>query len=491
MISPNRAARSGRSNLAGFWQVTLFALLVFSFSETPTHARQVEITRSRSSLQLGLNQSTLIHLPGDAADVVVANPDVASAVVRSTRNIYLLGKRVGQTNLIAVDKNGATIAEISLVIERSLSPLREALKKYVPGSTINVSLLNDNIVLSGFVSTAGDIERAVSLAEAFMSGGEQSPSPSPTAGGTDLQPESVIGAVSNKQSRIVNLLNVQGGQQVTLRVTVAEVSRNITKQLGVNFIKETSNQSSGVSFNLLNNAIRKGAANVAVGSTLAAYMNAMETAGVMKILAEPTLTAISGESARFKVGGEYNVINSLVENGRSSSSLSKVEYGIGLEFVPVVLSPGRISLKVVTDISEPDDSNNQRQAGADVIQMNRRYASSTVELPSGGSMMIAGLIQDKMGASRDAVPGVSKIPILGAMFRNDVRRRSEKELVIIVTPFLSGPVAEAEMARPTDNLDFATDESSVLLGQINKVYGNNPRDLRGRRLHGSIGYINK
>ncbi|WP_025091568.1 type II and III secretion system protein family protein [Brucella intermedia] len=484
-----RVGITGLPQLATVWRVTFLALLSLSCIEQ-AQARGTDDLQSVSSLQLGLNQSTQIHLRGDATDVVVANPDVASAVVRSPRDIYVLGKSVGQTNLVAIDKNGSTIGDISIVVERSLTPLRKALKTFLPGAGINVELLNDNVVLSGSVSTAGQIERAVSLAEAFMSEPAKSSDLSSAMGGSDAPLGSEVGSIPKKQSRIINLLNVQGGQQVTLRVTVAEVNRNITKQLGVNFIKDPNN-SSGVSFNLLDNAVRKGFANVAVGSTLAAYINAMETAGVMKILAEPTLTAISGESARFKVGGEYNVINSLVDNGRSSSSLSKIEYGIGLEFVPVVLSPGRISLKVVTDISEPDDARKERQSGADVIQMNRRFASSTVELPSGGSMMIAGLIQDKMGVSRDAVPGVSKLPIVGAMFRNDVRKRSEKELVIIVTPFLSGAVPEANLARPTDNLDFATDESSVLLGQINKVYGKKSPGLKGKRLHGTIGYINK
>uniref|UniRef100_A0AC34GW27 Pilus formation protein N-terminal domain-containing protein n=1 Tax=Panagrolaimus sp. ES5 TaxID=591445 RepID=A0AC34GW27_9BILA len=449
-------------------------------------AQELNVAQETSAIQLGLNQSRLIRLPKDVSDIVMANPNVADAVVRSSRNIYVLGKGVGQTNLVAIDGDGQTVSNITISVERDLGSLRKAIRQYLPMTSIKVAMMNDNVVLSGTASTAGEVEKAASLAEAFLAVG---PINNGDGAGNSGYSSIASGNAQGKQSgKIINLVQILGGQQVTLKVTVAEVDRNITKQLGVNLIREGG---SGVRFNLLNNAINKGSATLGIGSTLAAYVNAMESAGVMKILAEPTLTAISGESARFKVGGEYNIINSLSENGRDSSSVAQVAYGIGLEFVPVVLSPGRISLKVVTDISEPDESKKEGIPGTKVIQLNRRYASSTIELPSGGSMMIAGLVQDKMSLQRDAVPGLSALPLVGAMFRNDVRKRSEKELVIIVTPYLAEPASEGDLSRPTDNLEFASDASATLLGQVNKVYGHKAEAIKNQRFNGNIGYINK
>lgn len=449
-------------------------------------ADEVTVNQQKSNVKLGLNHSTIVHLPKEVSDVVVANSSVASAVVRSANNLYLFGKNVGQTNLVAIDSEGKTISDISITVERDLSSLRQAMQQYLPNCSIKVTLMNDNVVLSGTVEKASDVEKAESLAGAFISGGEASINPG--ALGEDAVSPAYIKDEDRRRSKIINLLQILGGQQVTLKVTVAEVSRNVTKQLGIDLL---SNNNSGFQFDTLPGLIDKVQPQLQLGTTLMAYLNAMESAGAMKIVAEPTLTAISGETARFDVGGEYNVINSLAENGRSSSSLSLIKYGIGLEFLPVVLSPGRISLKVVTDVSEPNPHARKGVAGTQMIELNRRRASSTIELPSGGSMMIAGLVSSQAGHERSAVPEVSKLPLLGAMFRDDKRTRSDKELVIIVTPYLARPVNEADLSRPSDNLDLASDSSALFLGIVNKKYGGSSEASKKGKYHGVVGYINK
>jgi pilus assembly protein CpaC len=239
-------------------------------------------------------------------------------------------------------------------------------------------------------------------------------------------------------------------------------------------------------------------------SSLRAYLNAMEQSGVMKTLAEPTLTAVSGEKATFKVGGEYNLIT-----GRSSSksddnqdgeltySNQKIEYGIGLEFQPVVLSPGRISLKVRTSVSEPTTEGSTtleasgQLPGTTLLSIRKRLADTTIELPSGGSMMIAGLVRDDVRQAINGLPGLSKIPVLGTLFRSRDFVRNETELVIIVTPYLSRPVARNELAKPDDNFNAASDGAGMFLGRVNRVYGTMQTDRPAGRYHGVVGFIYK
>jgi pilus assembly protein CpaC len=237
-----------------------------------------------------------------------------------------------------------------------------------------------------------------------------------------------------------------------------------------------------------------------IGNTsIGAYLNAMELAGVMKTLAEPTLTAVSGEKATFKVGGEYNIISGqdVDDEGKVTREHEKVEYGIGLEFVPVVLSPGRISLKVRTSVSEPTvegsiaAGTSASEPSVNILSIRKRLADTTVELPSGGSMMIAGLMRDDVRQAISGFPGLSKIPVIGTLFRSRDFVRNESELVIIITPYLVRPVARNALARPDDNLNPATDAAGIFLGQVNRVYGTKDAQLPDARYEGNVGYIYK
>jgi pilus assembly protein CpaC len=471
----------------------------------------VRSTAGAQRVKLGLNKSLVIDLPQDAYDILVANPSVADAVTRTARRIYLFGKQVGETNIFVFGANGEQIANLDLAIERDVAGLEDYLERFVPNSDIKVELLNDNVVLSGTVETPLDAARAVQLAKAFVTGGEattgqyaQTAAAPTDGGGVDIDnPDS-----ERQESAIINLLKIVGEDQVTLKVTVAEVSRVVMKQLGVNMI--SSGSSDGISWNTFTDGVSglgKQLSNyqlnvgAALGSTtLDSYLNAMEQAGVMKTLAEPTLTAISGEKAVFKAGGEFNLVTGQSvddDSGSITYDIEKVEYGIGLEFQPTVLSPGRISLKIRTSVSEPTTEGSValgsggENNGTNMISIRKRLADTTVELPSGGSMMIAGLVRDDIRQVSTGIPGLTKLPVLGSLFRSRDFVRNESELVIIVTPYLSRPVARQQLARPDDNFNAASDGAGIFLGRVNRVYGTMKTDKPNGRYHGVVGFIYK
>ncbi len=484
-------------------------------------------TGNSQAVDLGLNKSIVIDLPTDAYDILVANPAVADAVTRTARRIYLFGKAVGQTNIFVFGPNGEQIASLDLKVERDVAGLEDYIKRFIPTADITVELLNDNVVLSGTVETPLDAKRAVDLARIFVSGGEATTGQySQTASGGSGDSGVAIDNPDNQRrtSQIVNLLQIIGEDQVMLKVTVAEVSRTVMKQLGVNLIG--GGNSNGISWGALaENSYGLGkplsASGVAFGtSNIDGYINAMEQAGVMKTLAEPSLTAVSGEKATFKVGGEFNLVTGRTsaqsddnQTGQVTYEVQKLEYGIGLEFVPVVLSPGRISLKVRTSVSEPTTEGSvifeggptrkspglfggifeprNNMPGTNMLSIRKRLADTTVEMPSGGSMMIAGLVRDDVRQAVQGLPGISKIPVLGALFRSRDFVRNETELVVLITPYLVKPVARNELAKPDDNFNAASDGAGMFLGQLNRVYGTMKTDKPDGQYHGMVGYIYK
>lgn len=466
---------------------------------------QVGTTAGAQRIKLGLNKSVVIDLPSDAYDILVANPGVADAVTRSARRIYLFGKQVGETNIFVFGPNGEQVASLDLAIERDVAGLEDYLKRFIPNSDITVELLNDNVVLTGTVETPLDASRAAQLATAFVTGGEATTGQySQTAAGGSSDSGVAIDNPDQvrQQSAIINLIQIIGEDQVTLKVTVAEVSRSVMKQLGVSMI--ASGDSNGISWSAISETfaglgkpISSSGGHIGT-SMLDTYLNAMEQSGVMKTLAEPTLTAVSGEKATFKVGGEFNLITGVSEavsdenqTGLRTYEMTKLEYGIGLEFQPVVLSPGRISLKVRTSVSEPTTEGSVAIGDTNMLSIRKRLADTTVELPSGGSMMIAGLVRDDIRQAVNGLPGLSKVPVLGTLFRSRDFVRNETELVIIVTPYLSKPVARNALAKPDDNFNAASDGAGMFLGRVNRVYGTMQTDKPNGRYHGVVGYIYK
>lgn len=465
---------------------------------------------AKKTIKLGLNKAIVIDLPADAHDILVADPSLADAVTRTSRRIYLFGKSVGQTNIFIFGANGEEIVSLDLEIERDVSTLQSNLRRYLPDSDINVEIVSDNIVLTGSVRTPLDSTRVVELAQAFLQGGEAT-TRNITAQGTNGDAD--IYAEDRQKSKIVNLLTIDGEDQVMLKVTVAEVSRQILKQLGFSGAVRGNNAeisfqnpaNLGNALNASSSIITGSIAGGAVG--LASYINAMEQAGVMRTLAEPSLTAISGKSAKFFVGGDYRIpagqevtTEEDKVTGKEKPVLERkvetVEYGVELNFKPVVLGPGRIALDIETNVSEPTFEGSvasgayRNIAGQNYMSIRKREASTSVELPSGGSIVIGGLVQDNIRQAISGVPGFAKIPIFGTLFRSRDFQRNETELVIIATPYLVRPVARNQISRPDDNFSPSADLPGFFLGEVNRLYGNRGAQPVGQ-YHGNVGFIYK
>ena len=455
-------------------------------------------------IDLGLNKSLVLDLPEDAFDILVADPSVADAVTRSSRRIYLFGRSVGNTNIFVFGEDGQPIANIDLRVERDVANLEGDLERFIPGSDVSVEIVNDNIVLTGTVLTAQDANKAERLANAFLNGGEQG-----SRGSGDGGLAALFGV--DQSSSIVNLLTILGENQVSLKLTVAEIQRDVVKQLGMN-INNSSINASALDSDLLSgltgglfNFHRSGQGLLrgqqfrlggqigpdSFGLNINAAINALNETGVMRTLAEPTLTAVSGENASFRVGGTYNIVGGIDADAEEGDTIEsqEIEYGVSMSFRPVVLSSGRISIKLRTEVAEPTSVGSNPVANGTFLGVRRREAETTVELPSGGSMMIAGLIRDDVRSTIAKTPGLANVPILGQLFKSRGFVREETELVIIATPYLVRPVARNQLARPDDNFHAPNDTKGYLLGRVNEIYGN--RKTPDAQYHGAIGFIYK
>ncbi len=457
---------------------------------------------ARKSLKLGLNKAIVVDLPTDAHDILVADPMKADAVTRTSRRIYIFGKEIGQTNVFIFGPNGEEIVSLDLAVERDITGLEEHLRRFIPDSNISVEIISDNIVLTGTVRTPQDALQAARLADIFLTGGEAT-TRTVTAQGNNG--DAAIFGEERQKSQVVNMLKIDGEDQVTLKITVAEVSRQVLKQLGFNgsvsgsdgYIAFRNPSNLGGAIDWTANAVLSGTVG---GTDIATYVNAMEQAGVMRTLAEPSLTAISGEAASFYVGGEFwRPVEQEIDNEKDEIKRTneEVEYGIRLNFKPVVLSAGRISLRVETEVSEPtfegsvSTLSNLGAPGATVMSIRRREASTSVELPSGGSIVIAGLVREEIRQAMSGFPGLSKIPVLGTLFRSKDFLRNETEMVIIATPYLVRPVARNELNRPDDNFNPTNDAASFFLGRVNQIYGRKEAGVPAGTYNGAVGFIYK
>ena len=411
-------------------------------------------------LALGIGKSVVVDLPRDIKDVLVADPKVANAVIHSSQRAYIIGTQVGQTNVVFFDGDGQQIAAYDIAVKRDLNGVREALKQAVPNADVHVEGVGDGVVLTGTVATPVEAQQAADVATRLV-------------GGSD---------------KVVNSIVVKGRDQVMLKVTVAEVARSVIKQLGIDLSASLNYGNTVVTFNnsnpfTANNAplVSGNALSGTFGSTpsVTATLRAMESAGVIHTLAEPTLTAISGESATFIAGGEFPVpAGSTCQPTTGSNlivqcqlSVAFKKFGISLNFTPVVLSEGRISLRVMTEVSELSNENAVNLNGITIPSIKTRRAETTLEIPSGGSMAMAGLIQDQTKQAVNGMPGVDQLPVLGQLFRSQDYVDNKTELVVLVTPYIVRAVAQKDLARPDDGFAPASDSQSALLARINRIYG--------------------
>ena len=427
-------------------------------------------------LDLSIGRSVVIDLPRDAKEVFVANPAVANAVVRSTRKIFLIGVSNGYTSIYVMDADGRQISVIEVNVGRDLNVLRQTLRSAMPKARIDVKPAGDSILLTGTVASAAEAPQAVDISKAFV--GQSSNAANSAQGSIN------ISVSQTSTGSVINALTIQGKDQVMLRVTVAEVSRAVLKQLGV----DLNGSWSALNFDSINPfpLQRQALSETAISGTLrggnssvTATLRAFERAGVSRVLAEPTLTAISGETANFTAGGEIPIPTSSgcdrdPVTGRRFSCTIGVEhkpFGVTLTFTPLVLAEGRISLRVATEVKDLDYENQIRFEVANVPAFRVRKSETTVELPSGAMMMTAGLIQQASNQVVNGLPGLMNLPILGTLFRSRDYQRRETELMIIVSPVIAKPMEANQVKRPDDGFVDAHDAQTVLLGRLNKLYG--------------------
>ncbi len=428
-------------------------------------------------LPLGIGKSVVIDLPRDIKDVLVADPKIANAVVRSAQRAYIIGAAVGQTNIVFFDSAGQQIAAYDIAVTRDLNGVRAALKQTMPNADIQIEGVGDGVMLTGSVSTPIEAQQAGDLAARL-------------AGGAD---------------KVVNSIVVRGRDQVMLKVTVAEVQRSIIKQLGIDLSANMTYGSTVVNFNN-NNPFTANGQPLVLGNSLTtsfgttpsvqATLRAMETAGVVRTLAEPNLTAISGESATFIAGGEFPIPTGVTcqttaagSVGQCAPSIAFKKFGISLNFTPVVLTEGRISLHVMTEVSEVSLENSINISGISVPSIKTRRAETSLEIPSGGAMAMAGLIQQQTKQAINGLPGLSTLPVLGTLFRSRDYVNNQTELMVIVTPYVVRAVSPKDLSRPDDGFAAASDPQADLLGSINRIYGVPGRTEPAQNYRGTYGFI--
>lgn len=427
---------------------------------------------------LGVGKSVAIDLPADIKDVLVADPTIANAVVRSSRRVYMIGVKVGQTNIFFFDANGRQIAGFDIAVTRDLNGVRAAIKRTLPESDIQIEGVADGVMLSGTASSPMESQQAFDIASRLV----------------------------GEATKVVNGITVRGRDQVLLKVTVAEVQRNVIKQLGIDLSGSFNYGTAVVNFNTTNPFSVSGQAlsNSALTGAfpnVTATLRALERAGVIRTLAEPNLTAISGETATFLAGGEFPIPSGLSCDTTQSppicqSQISFKKFGVSLVFTPVVLSEGRISLKVMTEVSDLSSENSITQTmpgttdSLTIPSIRTRRADTTVEIPSGGSLAMAGMIQEQTKQAINGVPGLMQLPILGTLFKSRDYVNNQTELMVLVTPYVVRAVAQKQLSRPDDGFSDPNDPQAVLLGRLNRIYGDRVKaPVAAKNYHGNYGFI--
>jgi pilus assembly protein CpaC len=415
-------------------------------------------------IPLGIGKSVAIDLPADIKDVLVADPKIANAVIRSSRRVYMIGVTVGQTNIFFFDADGKQIAGFDIAVTRDLNGVRAALKQTMPDADIRIEGVGDGIMLSGSAASPVEAQKAFDLAARLVG--------------------------DKEKEKVINSIVVNGRDQVMLKVTVAEVERTIIKQLGIDLSGSFGYGSSVIKFNTTNRfPINGSPASEITGAfhnnSVTANLRAMEQTGVVHILAEPTLTAISGQSASFLVGGEFPIPPAATVGPTTTPAQPQFKpFGVALSFTPVVMSEGRISLNVKTEVSEIDPALTVQG----VPGIKTRRAETTVEISSGGSLAMAGMIKEDTKHTMNGIPGLEQMPILGTLFKSRDYLNNQTELMILVTPYIVHAVAQKQLSRPDDGFADPSDPPSVLLGKLNRIYGV-PAGLPKSAYHGNIGFI--
>ena len=422
-------------------------------------------------IELGFTKAAVIDLPVPIRDVVVANPDIADVVVQTPRQVFVIGHSPGGTNMFFLDQAGNVVKHVIINVQADLEEASRALKELFPDAVIKLRNVNSNVIMTGTVRTAQDSIDAQIVVSRYVEYEDD-----------------------EGESRAINMLRIVDDMQVMLRVQVSEMNRSVLKTLGfnTNFNRVFNNAENAISLGV--GALPAAAETLATGAILiddlgfgSVNFGTLERQGLIKTLAEPMLTAISGETASFLAGGEFPVPAAVGLGG--SIAFEFRQFGVVLSFTPVVLSDNRISLRVVIEVSQLSVANSIVIGGTTIPGFTTRRAETTVTLPSGGSLMIAGLIQNDEINTVSGVPGLKDLPILGALFRSTRFQRSETELVVMVTPYRIAPTdSRRPMSMPTDGFVPSSDMDVYLFGRLHKRYTNLDNLNELPPIFGPIGY---
>lgn len=428
------------------------------------------------TVKLPVGKTIELPLPGAVKDVVMGNSDVADVIVRTPNLVHVTGRAVGQTNLFLMDRAGQVMRRIDLDVSLDSQAVRDALRAVLPDErAVAVEAVADSLYLSGSVKNDAAARDAKMVARRFVA----------------------------DDSKLVNLLRVVNEQQVLLHVKVAEIQRTVLKELGVGLTANKAIPLIGTSalgagsktsatvglLDMARNPIFGSATVTGIGA-LVANLNILENQGLIRTLVEPNLTAVSGETATMLAGGELPIP---VSQTNGAISVDFKPYGVLLSFTPTVLDPGRLSLKMSTEVSAIDNTNSTAISSTiSVPAFKVRRAGSTVELPSGGSLMIAGLLQNDINSTIAGMPGLMDLPVLGSLFRSNAFQRNETELVVILSAYVVRPVEQpGGLATPNDGFAPSSDLKRFLLGRLQDTYTTRSREAPGvpPALQGPYGHI--
>ncbi|HWI77247.1 MAG TPA: type II and III secretion system protein family protein [Sphingomicrobium sp.] len=432
---------------------------------TPAAAQSASSYKPTRSLSLSLGEGQMINLTKSVANVWTSNPDVADVYVNSPRQINIFGKKMGDATIIATAKDGSLVYGANVHVSQNLSSVNDMLRTAMPDSNITVTTVGQVAVINGTVASPDDAAQAETLVTSVLNPG--------------IKPGEALNIVP------LNRLRTATPLQVTLKVRIAEVSRDLLKSVGMNLF--SSDPTSGFKFgigqgdpaassgpnsspfnvNPLIGGTSLGAAGKLFGLNLSSVLDLAETDGLVTTLAEPNLTALSGETASFLAGGEFPIPVTQGSGNGSAVTIQYKQFGVSLAFTPIVLADGRISMRVRPEVSELSDAGAVKLGGFTVPALTTRRAETTVELGSGQSFMLAGLLRNSNNNSIDKAPFLGDLPIIGTLFRSTKFRRQESELVIIVTPYLVRPV-NTQMAMPTGGYRATTDAEQFWEGQTYK-----------------------
>ncbi len=450
------------------------ALATTALTPVAAEVLRVATGQASSALNVPMNRAVVVESDVPFAELSIANPGIADISTLSDRSIYVLGKAPGRTTLTLLSPDGKLISNVDVHVTPDIAEFKERLQQILPGERIEVRTANDGIVLSGTVSSTAKLDRALDLANRYA------------------------------PDRVSNLMVVGGTQQVMLKVRFAEMQRSVSKNLSSSLAINSNSSTVGGAVETgtwlnENNALGtlpvevRGNTNGAMllGFTAGAFefgvlLEALESKGMVRTLAEPNLTALSGQEAKFLAGGEYPIP---IAAGQGQIGIEYKPFGVELNFTPVVVDGDIINLTLNAAVSSIDSTISLESNGFSINAFKRRETSTTVEMRDGESFAIAGLLQDDFRDLNGQVPWLGDIPVLGALFRSAEYQRAQSELVIIVTPHLVTPVNGEALALPTDRVRIPTERELFLFGDVAKRPKGAAGEVAQQDFSTSYGYV--